>query len=413
MRSPFTRRLLAVGFLAALIAGCNKKAANNANPAVTAAPTATNFGAPPSADECKAFGNKLATAVTANDKPTTDNLFRMDALIDRCVSDLSMSPKDKQSFTRGASQGGGQLTAQIIDQVQKGGKYTFLRVHEVNGRLRALLRLISPEGAVNYHDFTVARYPDNTIAMEDVYVLATGEMMSQTIRRLVLALLAEHNRNLIERLSGGEQLYTKHAGDLMKMNQATRAGKHQQALATYHSLPAELQKNKIFQLAAIAAAQGSGNDEVYMKEMENFRKNHPDDAAVEFVSIDYYTIKKNYDKAVEAINHIEKQIGNDPYLAALRGATYSEAGRTKEAKAEVEKAIAAEPNLDLIYGLRISIALKAMDNVDALKWLKKMSKGCGIELDPEGLKNNEEYAMFVKSPQFKELKAWVADPKKP
>ncbi len=212
--------LIAVGLFAL---GCKKKlpdpdSAGPAPPVVQ--------GTPATEDECKEFGEKLAKAVAEGDKAEVDRLIRINDLIGRCISDLGMSASEKQAFLTGAAKSSGQFADLIIQTAKEGGSYTLLRVRTVDGRARVLLRLIVPEGAVNYHEYTVSRYPDGQVATEDIYVYAAGEPLTQTLRRFILGMLAERNQGALARVGGEEQVFTKHMGDIKTMAEQVRAGQH-------------------------------------------------------------------------------------------------------------------------------------------------------------------------------------------
>jgi tetratricopeptide (TPR) repeat protein len=360
-------------------------------------------------DECKEFAEKLAKATSEGKKAEFNKLVPVMDLVERSISDLGLAANEKKGILAGASGAGGQYAELITQQVKNGGSYSVLRVRVVDGRPRALMRLVSPEGAVNYHEYTLARYPDGQIATEDIYIYASGEPLTQTFRRLMLGYMAEKNRGAIDKLNGSEQLLTKHIGDLTKMSQLVRSGQHKEALATFRKLPAELQKNKIFQIAAMQAAQGAGDDDEYLAEMERFRRDHPNDPASELLSIDYFYLKKEYDKVLKAVEQLDKSVGGDPYLGGLKAQMLLEMKKYKEAREAAEKAIQEDPKQPIAYLVRAGASAQEKNHKDALVWLKKLVETTGVELD---LAADERFDGFVKSPQFQELNKWLDERKK-
>lgn len=408
MRSRFTSsRWLALIGLAVLLVGCKKKVRDpdSADPA----PAMVNTGAPLTEDDYKEFGEKIEKAVATGDADALNRLFRVNDLIERSVSDLGLTPSEKKSFLAGVASGGSRFAAQFIKVVQQGGSYLVVRVRTVDGRPRVILRLIHAEGAVNYHEFTLVRYPDQQIAAEDIHIYASGEPISQTFRRLVLGFLAEQNRGAVARLKGEEQVLTKHLGDLGTMGTMARNGQNKEALAVFRGLPAELQRNKVFQLIAIQAAGSTGDEKEYLTELERFRKHHPNDPAGDLVSIDYHLIKKNYDEMFKAIERLDKALGGDPYLGAMRASGLADVGRFEEARAAADKAIKDAPNLPQTYWMRASVAAKSKDHKDTLNCLKMLVENVEPTLDPSNLQADDRFAEFVKTPQFGEFKKWLAE----
>jgi thioredoxin-like negative regulator of GroEL len=378
-----------------------KIASTNISPA-----PAVNFGPPVTEAECLEFGKKLEAAIAAKDKDAALRLMRIEDLMQRSLSDLDIPPGPRNAMMQGFRKAGtGQVTDILIDAMDKGGHYRFLRVQTVDGRLRALMRLFHPEQGVNYHGITLARFPDGQIASEDMHIMVSGEMLSQTFRRLILPFVAEQNRGLLERLGGAERLYTKHMGDIQALTAAARAGKAKEAMTIYSRLPPELLKDKSLHLIALNATR-QGDEADYTALLESYRRNHPNDPSIDIMSIDYFIMKKQYDEALQCLRRADRAIGGDPYLLMMQGTVLADAGKLGEAKAALEEAIAQEPTLENAYWSRVTVALKAKDHADAMAWLKKVVEKCNVTLDEEAMKKIDEYAEFVKSPQFKEVLDW-------
>jgi hypothetical protein len=62
------------------------------------------------------------------------------------------------------------------------------------------------------------------------------------------------------------------------------------------------------------------------------------------------------------------------------------------------------------YWARITVALKEKDHADTLAWLKKIVEKCAMEF--EDLMKLDDYAEFVKSPQYAEWLKWYRGRKK-
>jgi tetratricopeptide (TPR) repeat protein len=400
-------RWLALVGLIVLVVGCKKKVPDpeSADPA----PAMVHTGPPLTEDDCKEFGEKLEKAVADGDSATVNKLLRINDLFERSISDLGLSAKDKKAVLAGAANAAGQFGAQFMKVVQEGGSYSVVRARTVNGRPRVLLRLVHGAGAVNYHEFTLVRYPDQQIATEDIYIYAAGEPITQTFRRLMLGFMAELNKGAVARLGGEEQVLTKHMGDISKMGTLARNGQNKEALAIFRKLPAELQKNKVFQIIAIQAAGGTGDDNDYLTELERFHKDHPNDPAGDLVSIDYYLLKKNYDEMFKTIDRLDKALGGDPYLEVIKAGGLAEAGRFKEARASADKVIKDAPKSPHGYWMRTTVATKEKDHTDTLKCLKALVENVEPTLEADALRADERFTDFVKTPQFDEFKKWLAE----
>ena len=406
MRRTLSFPLVFLVPLVAVAVGCQKKnvpAPDAAGPA----PAATHTGDPLTEADCLAFGRDLEKAVANGDTMAVERLLRFGDMVERSVSDFGLNTDEKKGLMLGVNTISGQMIADFIEPVKNGGSYTVLRTHTVDGRPRVLLRLLGPDGALNYHDFSLVRYADGQIATDDVYIYLSGEPFSQTLRRVLAGLLGE-----MKGRGKPEGPRTRHLQDLQSMVAQLRNGQAKEALATFRRLPAELQKDKVFRLLAIQAAQETNDDDEYITEIEAFRKDHPDDPAGDLVSLGYDILKKKYDEALKGLERLDKALGGDPYLGVMRAGVFVEAGKFKEAREAAEKAIADDPKLAPAYRGRVTIALRENNNADALTWLKKMAEATPEAVDADALKADPDFAGFVASPQFAQFKTWLAQRKK-
>lgn len=360
--------------------------------------------------EYRDYGKALETAVREKDPAAVSRLIPMIDLFETAIADLELPPNMKVAVMAGAKKAQNNFSEQIVKEIKKGGRYTLLRVREVDGERRVLMRLITADDAVNYHDVILRRNGEGKVVAEDVYVFAAGEVLTNTFRRLAFNFLSTYGE-LADKLKGTDRLLFKSLEDFTRMTAAFHKGNAKEALAIYRRLPADLQKDKAVQLVAIASAQNV-NDEDYVVELERFRKAHPKDPACDFISIDYYILKMRYKEALASIENVNKAVGGDPFLQLQRCAVLKLQGMPKEARAEAEAALKADPGMKLGYFLLIAIALDEKDHAATLNWLKKLEESGLDSISLKGIETSEDYAEFVKSPEFKQLKAWLAERKR-
>jgi tetratricopeptide (TPR) repeat protein len=394
---------------AAIVAvSCNKKSALPSPE--TPAPPMQPFGPPPTEEEAKQFAQKLEEAVRAHDVSTVEQLLRTRDLVQRSVSDLGLSEQELRDVMRGADIGikESSLGERIVRQVSAGGSFKLLRVHVVDGRPRALFRLILSTKAVNYHDFVVARYADGAIAMEDVYVFTGGEMLSQAMRRIMIPFVAEMRGG--KGLNDADADYIKHLSTFIALADAAQHGQLGEASRLMHQLPQKLQDNKTIMLVYLSAlARQADNQEAeYVRLMERFRELYPNDACVDFISIDYFTLKKDYDAVLKAVERVNENVGGDPHLLALKAIALIEAKRYDEALKKVEAALKEEPDLETAHWARITLSLREKKHAETLAGLKKFVEVCDAKVNISSI----QYDDFRKSPQYREWEKWYAEFKK-
>lgn len=337
-----------------------------------------------------------------------EKLFRFHDFMDRCISDLDLSPEMRKEF--GAPQqkkDGPRYTDSIIDHVRNGGNFTLLRIRTVEKRPRILMRLIMANEAHDYMEVVPARFPDGEIAIEDIRIFSKGEWLSQIYRRIVLHIAAEQDPEFRGKLKGKEPLYTANISRIIAIGRASQQGRHQEVLDLYHQLPEQIQKDRMIQLMAVVAAQGI-NDEKYVSVVEKYRLNHPADPACDLISIRYYSLTNRYDEAFKCIDRIDKAVGGDPYLSLIQGSLMIKAGRLNDAKGVLEKAVGQDETLVNAYLWRIEIALKEKKHDEALVWLKRVVEKCKIVMDEQEMnRRNDYFGEFLKTPQCKEFLDWL------
>jgi hypothetical protein len=148
-------------------------------------------------------------------------------------------------------------------------------------------------------------------------------------------------------------------------------------------------------------------EEEYLEIMEKIRTRFPGDPCVNMISIDYFTLRNRYDEALEAISLVEKSVGGDPYLRAIRASTLVLAKRLEEAAIEIEGAIREDAGEQDWYWIRVTISLQERKHGETLAWLKRITETFSIELDGEAIATSEEFTGFAKSPEFGELQKWL------
>lgn len=393
---------------AVLVAGCRKT--SNTSVVAPASPVQA-AGPPPTEEECRQFAADLESAVKTGDTAKISALLRMDDLLLRSFGDLDSSA-DFQRQLRQRIQAvptGENFFNTLIGVVKQGGSYKFRTYHQRGAKPHVLFRMHQEEQGVNYHDIALVRHSDNRVAMEDMYVLLTGEMLSQTIKRPMLALLPAINPDLVSRLTGRDRDYLDNLKGVQGIAVANRAGRPDDAIAAYRKLPESLRKEKTILFFYLSAAKMKGDSE-YAAALEAFQTYHRNDASLDMVLLDHFILKKEYDTALKSVDRLGPATHNDSYLFVIRSNVLAAAGRQKEAAVAAEKAAEMEAELNSAYESRISIALQEKNHDDTFRWLCQYVEKCGVEIDD--LTKLPDYADFVKSPKYGEWTKWYQEHKK-
>ncbi len=325
------RRFILFALVCAAGAGCGQK--SDSAPAAAAAPKVAldqaQHGAPLSDADCLLFAQSIERAVAKGDTATVNKGIDWDGLLNIVTSGIPGADATRRGFAKGvksASEKENGFASVLVKAVAQGGSYNLLRVHRKDGRPLALFRLHLPHmGGVNYHDLALVRSLDGQVRMVDWYIFLAGEEMTQILRRGFIEAAAHDSRGLIERLQGKDNAYIKNLDKIKQMIADMRAGRPQAVMDAFHKLPPEMQIDRTVLIVRLQAAQALGDKE-YAAAIADFEKHCSDEAAVYLLSIDGYTLRKQYDHVLESIDRLDTLLGGDPYLDFLRATTRIQMG---------------------------------------------------------------------------------------
>jgi len=391
-------------FIAAFAAGCNQTPLSTL---AAPAPSVQSDGQTPTQNECCEYARELESAVRSGDPTETSSLMRLDDLMRRTVNDLDIPSRARDEILRGASSSSNKaLPSELVAIVKQGGSYTFRNYHVDNGKPYVLFRMFTSRGGVTYHDIALARHPDGKVALDDIYYLSTGELVSQSLRRSLLALVPSLYPSLLAQLTAADRDVAENMKKITRLGAAVNGGRADEAIATYRSLPETLRKDKSLLLFYVRAAHLKGGAE-YAAALATYRRYHPSDRALDFLELDHQVMTKDYKSALATIDRLSTVTQDDSYILVMRASVLSMSGRHREAATAAEKAIEKEPDLARAYACRLTVSLQEKNHAETLQWLKQYADKCGVTI--EDLTKLPGYAEFIKSPQYAEWKNWYRE----
>jgi tetratricopeptide (TPR) repeat protein len=293
-----------------------------------AAPTTNQMAA-----ECTAFANAFAKLVPIGGMPGHE-AFDVETLTVRAAKLLPDSAGQREKIRVAMQAAVDKMVASL-----QGSKLHYLRLRETGGETRALIRVNGKEGTLNYLELVCEMRLMKRIKVVDVYNLSTGELLTESLQRLMSVLDPE--MSLIDRLTGKQREVNnrmKTASDLFQLSQA---GDHKGVVKRFGELPPELQRQKVFIVLRTKSASKVSNEE-YLAAMNFWRATYPNDASIDLISIDAFLLRTNYDQALAAVDRLDTALDGDPYLDYMRAGILRKMGNTEEANALRAKALAAE-----------------------------------------------------------------------
>ncbi len=344
------------------------------------------------------FTKNLENAFQQRDPALFNRAWDVEATVTKAVTGLALSEKAKSGFLLGVKRS--SLGQQICQGLGKRGTYKLISMRQLKGKPHALFRLISNNG-LNYHEMELARAADGTVCVTDIYIYALGEWISDTFRRGALALAAEENKNIIERLAGREGDYIKNLPKIRVFQEDVRNNRYKEAMASWAQLPASVQTDKTLLVLHAAAAQHISDAE-HQQALAALEKNHPQDPCLNLMMIDAYLLRKEYDKLLAVIDRLDTGVGGDPYLNVLRTGAFLPRNDYAKARELAQKAIEQEPTLMPAYWTLVTVSIAAKEYAETARLLTLIEIKLGIRFADLG--KVSEYAGFVKSPEYT---AWM------
>ena len=331
-------------------------------------------------EEAEKFGKEFAAALSPCTAAKADALIdaqKFTARFDATTrSQIGTFDKLGESLCAGL---GPESAVRFVGVVQKDG---------VNRpRIRTIVR-----GGVNFLDVLVAREPDKSLKLIDVYSLRNGEEMSGLLS--LVGKLISHGEAAARAYIDATQLHG--------------SGQYAEAKKRFMEIPKEVRtKVKAIALQGLTIDVQSP-PEVYLASIEEFRKNFPGDPSVNLVEIDAHSLKNDYPKLVASLDALLAKTNNDPYVLVMRARAWQRAKDHDKAIADAMAAVTAEPEMWHSDGgdLLIELAVEQKKYADAAGYLDKMVDATFTKDAIDGaLKQDAAYKGFVAS---KEYKAWRA-----
>ncbi|MBN2023758.1 MAG: hypothetical protein JW809_13305 [Pirellulales bacterium] len=364
----------------------------------------------PSEEACRQWAAELEDAVVQGDVHAFNARFDWETFLKITTRGFEDKTEFREGFCRGFRNnlgGASGFAAQLCDNPLGKVRYRLLRIHDVGGQRYALFRALLPDGGLNYHDHLLALQPSGGARAVDLSVFISGERLSETVRRMFVQGLSGTSRSLLDRLTGTESDFVANAEKIKQMGHLFRAAQYREVLDAFETLPASLQKEKMILLLRLGAAAHLENDE-YLQAITDFRQNNPGDPSLDLIMLDQFFLKREFSKARECLDRLDKAIGGDPYLDILRANSYIEEDKHDAAKKHASRALTDTDIATDACWILVTLALVQRDHDETTRLLNLLERDYGVET--EDLTTIPEYAEYVKSPQYQK---WLEGRSKP
>lgn len=390
------RCLMLLGLAIGGIGCVETKPAAEAGPAgAEARPTVRG---PVSEAEARVFAEQLVEAFESGTVEKFDAIFNWDAMIDQAATGLSFQAKSMEGLRSGMKASMREnFFFPLSKAIQGDGAIHLLRTRESDGTRRALFRVFND--GLNYHDYLLYKDEKGKVRARDIDVTLTGELLSETIHRMLIPLAEHDKRSQAARVLGIESEFVHAMPTLQKINEEKLAGKHLEAFELLATMPESVRALKPIRLMKVqlASAVSDAKPGAYVEAMEEFRKAFPGEPCVDLVSVDTYVMANQWAEASAAMERLDKSVGGDPFLEAMLASSKLSEGKAEEAHTIIEKAVAAESDLPMIWTVRAKVDLAHSDFKALNRDLDFLDAN---QLDTKEFEALPQWPLYLKSPEY-------------
>lgn len=339
----------------------------------------------PSLAEADAFGNEIAASMSPCDPAKLDQMIDTDFILSRAVAGRAIGDEELRGIKSGLGTMGQRLCRELG---QAEHKVVFLRSQMIGGTPRPLLRLTSDLG-VNYYQFELDKQPGG-IRAADILVYLSGETLSESMSTAFDALLK----------SGvGRATLTA----IKTTREHMRDRKWTEARAQFETLPTSLRKTKPLRLLELQIV-GEIDNAAYLKALDAYAKDFPNDASLALVRIDQVILKEQWAELLTVLDQLDKLLGGDPYLDQMRVDAYIQLGKYPDAIAAAQRATKADPTDESGWWLLLAAQTGAKDFAAAITTIEALRDNIGYA-SWHTWTPTEQYKPLAESAEFK---AWLA-----
>jgi hypothetical protein len=351
--------------------------------------------------EARTVAKKLQAAVEANDAEMAFRVIDFDNLIRHGMPNHLNGTQQEKQIVAGARSSFGPFVQNL-----NATDYQFLRASKTPDGAQAMMRLIPPNGGVNYHRLVLGRNAQNEACVVDMFVYISGEPLSHTFGRLFAQLMPNSKSPDAKAMQA-----LKQAQD---MAAAVQKGNPAHALAIYDSMQPKWQQQKTIMQTRIMAAnhvaasnvqkgQPMGDD--YRKAVQDFQHAFPNAENLALLLIDFHVFTKDFKQAHAAVDQLDKQVGGDPYLNLVRGNIALAQGKKQAGKDFFIQLTKDMPKNAAPYLPLIELALVDKDFKEVTRLLISTEENTAIRFEPD-FNGADVYKDYVASPENEKWKTY-------
>ncbi len=345
---------------------------------------------------------QIVAGFNARDPAPFTRAIDSEKIIDSALSGLFIGASWKEGFRKGVRLAlNSQVGKQIVNQIPEGGYAKLLRI-KMNGTSGlALIRVDFGETGNGYMDMHLIQSEDGKIRIIDWFNYATGQLYTESLRQA--AAIMSPTPTVLGKVFDIASSRKENSETLLKLMLMHKRGEHAQMVRNFLALDEDLRKSKLLNVVAVQSANILGDMELYGKVLANVERYFGKDESMAFVLLDYYYLQGDYDKVIGTTDRLLSSFGvEDAGLFVVKANALVEMGKNQDAVTQARHAIELEPEYEYAYLSLLSAQIQQEQYSLAVETAKTLENRFSYNLSPQALADNEYYAGFVKSAEYRE-----------
>ncbi|TVZ55108.1 hypothetical protein OD91_0350 [Lutibacter sp. Hel_I_33_5] len=282
----------------------------------------------------------------------------------------------------------------IISEKSNGAYYDFINVYlDENNNYHLIFRLYN--NGINYHDHLI-KVVNGKPKIIDTYIYLSGEFLSDSYKRMYKRML---NKVIFDNKNLDEITFIKDLEKLKEVRSLILKQNFKKALNKYNSISNASKKLKSFKIININASSNI-SEKLYIESIEDYKKSFPKDKSLPLISIDGYIINKQFNKAFQNIDILDRYVKGDKLLNFIRGNTFIYQKKIKEALEMFTTVNKDFPKFIDAYESKLMIYLEQHNHEKAIEILDVLNNDFKTNKEDITLNIANNYPNFIKSKAY-------------
>ncbi len=363
---------------------------------------AAGANAEPAAETPEVIAKELTQAFNQRNEAVLGSLIDMNALGMRVASSMYDDETRRSAFARGFARAGPHNLLQsyfkTLDSTH--GRVRLMRVSQRDGQPTLLTRVDLTSKGFDYLEFILQKDGTGAYRVIDWFQLSRGETASLSIGA-VARLLLDPDTDLIHRMFGIPQVDDKLLTQMKQIGVLQRAGDFTGALGLMRQLPEPIASSRRILISRAGLASLAGQTDAYKSALAALAEHYSSDPGAAFMLLDYYFFQNQMDKAMQAIEVIERRVGSDGMTNLLKANASLQRKDYDKGIAFAQQAIRLEPELAQSYVALARGYTGQQKYPEAVSTYRLLTTRFGVQLKRETFLKDPESASLIQSDAFR------------